>query len=52
MTDRKQCDICGRGFDAGEQSDRLCDLCSVCENARVLEGAMATPRYHRDRKIQ
>ena len=42
-----ECDICGRKFEAFEDSDRRCELCLICESARIQDGATATPRYHR-----
>ena len=51
LSPERECDICGHSFSGGDADDRLCSLCSACELARISEGAPATPRYHRDRRI-
>jgi hypothetical protein len=40
----RECDICGRKFEAAEAADRLCELCLVCESTRIQGGAVARLR--------
>jgi hypothetical protein len=48
----RECDICGHKFKVTESSDRLCELCLICESTRIQMGGPATPRYHRDEKAK
>lgn len=45
-----ECDICGASF-LQYNDETLCDICAICEQARLDAGEDSTPRYHKDKAI-